>query len=123
MRCFSHLSRSIRKAAFVAIAAACAASPRATTYVAPSYATIVGETEDSPDKVHQNIFITNRSSEPVVITTITLTDCDNVAPECGVKPVRRLVSPQQRVLLMTLGPKDPSRWYSFQYSWTWEAAH
>jgi len=114
---------SIATAAVVAIATSCAATARTTTYIAPSDASIVGETRDSPDRVHQDIFVTNSSSAPIVITTIILSECDNLSPECGAKPVRRLVSPQQRVLLITVGPKDPSRWYSFRYSWTWEIAH
>lgn len=114
---------SIAAAALVAVAISCAASARPTTYIAPSDATIVGETRDSPDRAHQDIFVTNRSSAPIVITTIILSECDNLSPDCGTKPVRRLVSPLQRVLLITVGPKDPSRWYTFRYSWTWEIAH
>lgn len=123
MRCPGLVFRSTATSVLVALATSCAGATRTTAYVAPSYATIVGETQDSPDRVHEDIFITNRSTEPIVITSITLSDCDNLSPDCGVKLVRRLVSPQQRLLLFTVGPKDQSRWYSFRYSWTWERAH
>ena len=105
------------------LALSCATATRQAAYVAPSYETIVADPEESADRVHQDFFIANHSTVPVVITSFQLTDCDNVANLCGARHMRILVSPGQRVLVATIGPEDRSRPYNFRYSWTWDVVH
>jgi len=101
---------------------ACAPATRQTEVVPPSYETIVAEPEDSYDGIHQQIFISNRSSVAIVVTGFRLTECENVANPCGLKPLRIMISPHQRMLIATIGPEDRDRHYSYRYSWTWETA-
>jgi hypothetical protein len=101
----------------------CATTTRQTTYLAPTYATIVAEPEESPDGVHQSIYMVNHSTVPVVITSFQLRDCENVANPCEAKHMRILLSPGQRALVATIGPIDRDRPYSYHYSWAWDATH
>lgn len=104
---------------FLALVAACAGN-RQTEYIAPSYRTIVAEPEESPDGVHQAVYMVNHSTELVVITSFQLIDCVNVANPCQARHMRILLSPGQRALVATVGPVDRSREYSYRYTWTWD---
>jgi len=103
--------------------ASCATTTRQTAFVAPSYETVVAEPEESPDGVHQSVFMVNHSTVPVVITSFQLRDCVNVSNPCEAKPMRVLLSPGQRALVATIGPIDRARAYSYHYSWTWDTPH
>jgi len=103
--------------------ASCATATRQTAYIAPTYATIVAEPEQSPDGVHQSVYMVNHSTVPVVITSFRLIDCENVANPCEAKHMRILLSPGQRALVATVGPVDRDRAYSYRYTWTWDATH
>ncbi len=107
---------------FTLFAGSCATTTRQTAYIAPTYETVVAEPEESPDGVHQSIYIVNHSTVPVVVTSFQLRDCDNVANPCEAKHMRTLVSPGQRALVVTIGPIDRDRAYSYHYSWTWDAS-
>ncbi len=100
----------------------CATTTRQTAYIAPTYETIVAEPEESPDGVHQSVYMVNHSTVPVVITSFQLRDCVNVANPCEAKHMRTLLSPGQRALVATIGPMDRDRAYSYHYSWTWDAS-
>jgi len=108
---------------FTFLGASCATATRHAEFVAPSYATIVADPEESYDGVHQQIFITNRSSVAIVITGFQLRECENVANPCQLRQMRILIGPRQRILIATIGPQDRDRPYSYRYNWTWEAAH
>jgi hypothetical protein len=104
----------------ILLAASCATATRQRVYVAPSYETIVADPEASYDGIHQQIYIFNHSTVPVVITSFHLTDCENVANRCELKRLRILINPNQRMLVATIGPEDRDRAYNFRYSWTWD---
>jgi hypothetical protein len=107
---------------YTTVVVSCATATKQTAYIAPSYATIVAEPEESPDGVHQSIYMVNHSTVPVVITSFQLHDCENVANPCEAKHMRILLSPGQRALVATIGPIDRDRAYNYRYSWTWAAA-
>src|SRR5262247_3061822 len=104
---------------FAILVAACPPANRQVTYIAPSYRTIVAEPEESPDGVHQSIYMANHSTESVVLTRFQLIDCVNVANPCQPKQMR-ILNPGQRALVATIGPVDRGREYSYRYTWTWD---
>lgn len=110
----------MRTALFSLVLVAACAANKQTAYIAPSYRTIVAEPEESPDGVHQAIYMVNHSTELVVITSFQLIDCVNVANPCQAKHMRILLSPGQRALVAAVGPVDRSREYSYRYTWTWD---
>ncbi len=103
------------------VVAACPPANKQVTYIAPSYATIVADPEESTDGIHQSIYMVNHSTVPVVITSFRLHDCENVANPCEAKYMRILLSPGQRALVATIGPVDRDRAYNYRYSWTWDS--
>src|SRR5262245_39110073 len=97
----------------------CASASQQVTYIAPSYRTIVAEPEESPDGVHQSIYMANHSTESVVLTRFQLIDCVNVANPCQAKH-KRILNPGQRALVATIGQVDSRRRYSYRYTRTWD---
>ena len=88
-----------------------------TRYVAPSDQTIIAEVESSFDG--ESIHVLNNSTVPVVITSVHVYQCENIATPCTVIRLQIPVASHQRKRVATVRPADPQRSYSYQYRWTW----
>jgi hypothetical protein len=86
--------------------------------LAPSIATIVGEVQPLRDE--QEIYITNRSSVRIIITSITIDHCDNATP-CGRIALKIAVAPGKRVRVVSVRRIAVDWPYSYKYAWTWAA--
>src|SRR5690242_9353544 len=102
-----------------ALLLACApATQRA--YIAPSYDTIVSSTEEhQADPPLHLVYVENRSTVPVIIFSVRLTNCENINLECGVHSMNVKLDAGQRQIVERIGPKNiAQRWnYSFGFSW------
>jgi hypothetical protein len=96
-------------------------APTPSQRVAPSEQTIIAEVDPSFDG--QSIYITNNSSVPIVVTSIRIAECRNVASPCTLIPLRVPIGSGQRKRVFVVRPADPERAYSYRYNWTWGAAN
>ncbi len=94
-------------------------APGAPGYVAPSNRTLVAEV--LPSFESQEIYIDNNSTAPVIVTSVTVTDCVNVTP-CGLIPLQIRVDPHQQRKVASLRAVDSGEAYSYNYRWTWSGA-
>ena len=92
-------------------------TPASSNYVTPSDRTIVAEEDPSFDG--QALSILNNSSAAVVVTSVHVYDCENVASPCTLIRLRIPVGPGQRRRVAVIRPADPERGYSYKYRWTW----
>jgi hypothetical protein len=89
--------------------------------IAPSEQTIVAEVDPSIDG--QSIYIENRSTASITITSVHIYECLNVAsPPCTLIPLQIRIGPGQRKRIAFVRAADRERAYSYRYSWTWGAA-
>ena len=94
-----------------------ALTPVTSQYVAPSDRTIIAEVEPSYDG--QSIYIFNNSSVAVVITSVTVYQCENIGSPCTLIRLQIPIAPHQRKRIAVVRPADPQRAFSYQYRWTW----
>jgi hypothetical protein len=102
------------------VLAACASgSSRQTVFVAATNETVVLESVIAQDGIRHLIYGTNRSTEPVVITSFQLRDCENVRNRCELTRLNLTLGAGQRTLLATVEPADRERAYEYRYNWGW----
>jgi len=68
------------------------------------------------------IYVLNHSTVPIVVTGLSLYDCENIKNRCDVQRLQVHVQPRQRVVLAIVRPNDKSRPSSFQFRYSWEPA-
>ena len=92
-------------------------TPASPDYVAPSDRTIAAEEDSSFEG--QVLSILNNSSAAVVVTSVHVYDCENVASACTIIQLRTPIGPGQRRRVAVIRPADPERGYAYKYRWTW----
>ena len=102
--------------------AACASGGKTSAYVAPTEQTVVGSIEVSAGTTPANlIWVTNRSTVPIRVYSVTLRSCENVKQRCEPTPLHLRVVPGQRALLQRVEPRDQNGALRFSYSFGWQA--
>lgn len=110
----------------IALQTACAAAapqPRPAVTgptIPPSEHTVDSDVEDGLDG--QAIYITNNSSVPIIVTSIHLSQCANIASPCTRIPLQVRIAAGTRGRIFTVRPVDWERSYSYRYAWTWTGA-
>src|SRR5690242_1437584 len=116
----------MRRIAVLSALALFACAPAAQrAYVAPSYQTIVSTTEEHEANPPSHIiYIENHSTVPVRIFAITLSDCENVNVNCGVRQTNLRLDADRREVAIRIGPKNSGQGfhYSFGFSWHVDSA-
>jgi len=92
-------------------------SPTSPKYVAPTDQTIVAEEDPSYDG--HALYILNNSSASIVVTSVHVYDCENIASPCTLIRLQIPIGPGQRKRVAMIRPSDPERSYSYKYRWTW----
>lgn len=101
---------------------ACASGPT-PVYIAPTSQTIEARTEMTFSGDGHALYVLNNSSVPILVTGLSLYDCENIKNRCEAQRLRVQVPPHQRVILATVRPDNTSRPSSFHWRYTWEPAH
>lgn len=118
--CQSH-SNAVTRAALVLVLAASGASAQ-RTYVAPTPETVFTDTEAREGSLPTHvIFVTNRSTVPVTVFSVSLASCRNVKQACGPKRMNLRVAPGQRLIAMRLEPKNPEQGFGYRFGFSWRA--
>ncbi len=103
------------------LSAACAGG-QTRIYVAPTSETIEAHTEITLSGDGQEVYVLNHSSVPIIVTGLSLVNCENIKNRCEAERLHVRVPPGQRVSLVTVRLNNTSRPSSFDYRYTWEPA-
>jgi hypothetical protein len=99
-------------------AAACAPAVE-RVYVAPSRHTVFAGSDASMDGEGVSLWVENRSTVPVTVTSIQLSDCENIKNRCEVTRTNLTVRAGQRLRVATIRRDNQNRGYSYRWSYTW----
>lgn len=103
--------------------AACAANKAERVYVAPSNESISTSTEESRgDVASHSIWVTNGSTVPIVVYSVTLRGCENVRQSCEPRSLDLRVEPGTRALLTRVDPKVSNSGFMYRYTFAWRPA-
>lgn len=82
---------------------------------------VVGELEESEGSTRDHlIFVINRSSENIIVTSVRLLECENVQGSCATIRRKTRVLAGGRVMVHRVRPRFPDQSFSFRYTFTWE---
>ena len=115
----AHPHRWFATVALVAAASGCAPKGQ-TVYVAPTDDNVSARLEAGYDGRSQHVVVENRSTVSITVTSVSLTDCENVKTRCEVHRMREAVPPGVTRRVMTVQAENPGRGHRFRYNWTWE---
>lgn len=104
----------------IALVACAPATQRA--YVAPTNQTVVSTTEEhQADPPAHLIYVENRSTVDVKVFAITLTDCENVNVQCGVRQMNTRIPADGRQIVVRIEPKNRSLGFHYRFGFSWHA--
>lgn len=91
-------------------------------FVAPTDATVTSRLEVADEGRGQYIVVHNRSTVEITVTSVTLSQCENVRNQCQTTRLRVQVPPgrERRVAMVRVRSFD--RPHGFRYAWTWEGS-
>ncbi|HJU68234.1 MAG TPA: carboxypeptidase-like regulatory domain-containing protein [Gemmatimonadaceae bacterium] len=114
---------SVRPLAFALGLAACsAATTTQRAYVAPSNETITSDTEVRQENPPTHlIYVENRSTVPVRVFSVTLSNCENIRQPCGPKRANLRIGPGERLVAIRVEPDNPQRAFSYNFNYSWQA--
>ncbi len=82
--------------------------------------TVDAELDTSLGNGDHLIYVNNRSSVEIIVTSVRLIDCENVQGSCSVIKKKIRLNPGGRVLVHRVRARYPDQSFSFRYSFTWE---
>ncbi len=102
--------------------AACSAATTQRAFVAPSSETIISDTEVRQDNPPTHlIYVQNRSTVPVRVFSVSLSNCDNIKQPCGPKRANLRLDPGDRLLAIRVEPDNVYRAFSYHFGFSWQA--
>jgi hypothetical protein len=115
------LIRLFSRAALASAILGCAtASQRA--YVAPTDETVTTTTEEhSDDPPSHTIYVTNLSTVPITVFSVSLHACQNIKQLCDPTPVKIKVAPGGRAQVMRVTPANPTQAFGYSFGFSWHA--
>jgi hypothetical protein len=66
------------------------------------------------------IYVINRSSLVVFVTSVRLMDCENIQGNCSTRRMKTRVPPGARVMVHRVRRRSPDQGSGFRYTFTWE---
>src|SRR5712671_3355862 len=89
----------------------------ATTY------TIVMETQQSESGEGQVVYVDNRSSQDIIVTSVSLLECENIRESCHPMPLKIRIAAGDKRIVLRVHPRSDDRGYSYRSSFAWELVH
>lgn len=102
------------------VLASCA-SARTKIYVAPTNETVLLIAEDTPTNPGKVIYVVNESSEPITVTSLHLTSCENIKNRCDFHKLALRVDPHSRRQIMRVEAANPERGFGYRSNFGWRA--
>ena len=94
-----------------------AAKTPATNY------TIVMETKQSESGEGHVIYVENRSSQDIIVISVSLLECDNIRESCHPMPLKIRINAGDKRIVFRVHPRSDDRGYSYRSSFAWELAN
>lgn len=112
----------VRHFVVAACAFFCSAIPCAAQETPATSQTITTDMQQAMggSELVQVIYVTNNSSQRIIVTSIRLMECENVQGNCGVRRTKQRVGPGDRVVIQRVRPRSPDQGFGFSYTFTWE---
>jgi hypothetical protein len=110
--------------AFLALAGVLVACAPATqrAYVAPSRESVIWTPEQREAKPPAVlIYIENHSTVPVIVFAMTLTSCENIKNQCGVRNTNLRVDAGGRTMAVRVEPQNDQRAWNYSFGFSWHA--
>lgn len=98
--------------------AACAPAAE-RVYVAPSRETVFAGSEVSIGGGGEFLWVENRSTVPITVTSVQLSACENLKNRCEVRRTNLPVRGGQRLRVATIHRDNENRGYSYRWTYTW----
>ena len=76
--------------------------------------------QEVPGLAGRRILVRNESSHPIVVVSMQVRECFNLASGCGRHRIGREIAPGATAHLLFLRPRDPERGYSFSLGYEWD---
>ncbi|MGH7695806.1 MAG: hypothetical protein ACRENH_12535 [Gemmatimonadaceae bacterium] len=103
-----------------ALIAACA-SPRTSIFVAPTENTVQLVSEDTQMSPGKLIYVVNESSVPITVTSIRLTECENIKTRCDFHKLELRIDPRSRRQVLKIEAANPERGFGYRSNFGWRA--
>ena len=119
-----HVRLALHRPRLLALAAlllACAPTAQ-IAFIAPTNQTVTSETEVREGSAPAHlVFVTNRSTVPVIVFGTRLTACENVRQACGTHQANLRIGPGQRLLVFRIEPASHDLGFSYRFGFSWHA--
>ena len=93
-----------------------------SVFVAPNNSTVFATAEGGfgQEPMHQ-LYVTNKSTVPVIVFSVTLTACENIKQSCGGHPTNIAVPPGQRRNVGKVQAKDEQKGFEYRWAFSYRA--
>lgn len=111
-------------AALTVLLSACASggAKKEETYVAATNQTVLLEQETLQGRAQARAaYLVNRSTVPVIVTGLNITQCVNIKQYCGTTKLAIKVGPGQRRQILRIEPDNFATAFNYRMSYTWRA--
>ena len=107
---------------FVLATAVAAPALAQDTFIAPTRNTILTSSEQSYGSTPGHLlYISNRSTVPIVVFGLTLTDCENIRQSCSPQRLDILVPPGDRRQVGRVEARDAQKAYRYRWGFSYRA--
>lgn len=97
-----------------------AQTPADTAQVPATTTNILTELKQSESSEDQIVYVENRSSQTIIVTSLKLSECDNVKLGCHIIKLNARVRAGEKRMVYRIAPANPDQPTSFRYSFTWQ---
>lgn len=93
-----------------------------SAYVAPTPETIFSDTEERQGNPPAHlVYVLNRSTVPVTVFSVSLTNCQNIKGRCEPKRVNLRVRPGGRMMALRIEPANAFMPFGYHFGFSWRA--
>jgi hypothetical protein len=91
-----------------------------TARVPATGSTVTTELKQSESNDDQIVYVDNRSSQNIVVTSLKFSECENLKVGCHIVSLKVRIKAGDKQMVYRIVPRNPDQPISFRYSFTWE---
>jgi hypothetical protein len=95
-------------------------SPSDTARIPATTSTVTSELKQSESNNDQVAYVDNRSTQNIVVTSIKLSDCENVKVGCHIISLKVRIKAGDKRMIYRISPRNPDQPVSFRFYFTWQ---
>jgi hypothetical protein len=94
----------------------------AQTFVAPTSNNVIATSEVSGSEIPSYLlYVTNRSTVPIIVFGLTLSDCENIRQSCGGRNLNIKIEPSERRQVGRIDIRSNDRASNYRWRFAWRA--